>query len=134
MKIDYGSFNGLFLIHKKLNKKIFVAKVGAKTGHSVNMFSRMFDCIFYELINVDSEFKKYYKFEYKSLDNFLYKKLNIDEDSISLLMKVRKKNPDCILYRKPDSVGGYYNLIQFAFSETLNERITNILLLNKLKK
>ena len=82
MKISYDFFKSLLLINKRLTKKIFISKTEAKKGYSLAMFSKMYDCIFSELINLDREFKKYYSFEYNSIENFLRKKYNIKEKQL----------------------------------------------------
>lgn len=130
MKIAYDSYMSILLINKNLTKEIFIEKAGASSGYAYNMFSRIYDSIESELINLDFEYDKYYSFEYNSLESFLYRKYNLNEDDIIMLMEERKKYPDCILYRKDElSYGGNGQLTTFAFSEDMYDRIMNILLL-----
>jgi hypothetical protein len=70
MKLAYDFYKSLLLVNKKLTKEIFLAKTGALDGYSLNMFSRMYDSITSELIDVEREFEKYYSFEYKSFEQF----------------------------------------------------------------
>lgn len=131
MILSYDFYKSLLLINKNLKKEIFLEKAGAQSGYSLNMFSRMFDSVSSELINVDLEYEKYYSFEYESMEQFLYKKYNVRGKHIKELMQFRKDNPDCILYRKDDNSYGDYGIPQFMFSESMNDRIIEILTLKK---
>ena len=129
MKLGYDFYKSLILINKNLTKEIFINRVGVQQGYALNMFSRMFDSITSELINVDVEYEKYFSFEYKSLEQFLYKKYNLKLEVISELINSRKRNPDCILYRKDDHSYGDYGIAQFMFSEPMYDRVMDILML-----
>lgn len=129
MKLSYDFGDSLLLLNRNLTKVIFLEKAKVKSSYSLNLFSKMFDSIFSELIDVENEFKKYYSFEYESIENYLYKKYNLKSDQISRLMEERKSNPDCGLYRKDDYSYGDYGLSQFAFSDTMYDRVMNILTL-----
>ena len=131
MKLAYDFYKSLLLINRNLNKDIFLEKAGVKYGYSLDIFFRMYDCIFSELIDLDKEYEKYYAFEYRSLELFLYKKYNLKLQYIEELMEERKNNPECLLYRKDDNSYGDYGLAQFAFSESMYERINDILMLKK---
>ena len=131
MKLAYEFYKSLLLINKNLTKEIFLEKSGAQNGYSLNLFSRMYDSVTSELINVDFEFEKYYSFEYESIEQFLYRKYNIEENEIDELMQFRKDNPDCILYRKDDASYGDYGIPQFMFSESMYDRIIEVLTLKK---
>ncbi len=134
MKLAYDFYKSLLLVNKNLTKEIFISKTGAKDGYSLNMFSRMYDSVTSELVDVDKEYEKYYSFEYKSLEQFLYRKYNLKREHIEELMKVRKTNPDCILYRKDDSSYGDYSISQFTFSDTMYDRVIEILTLKNSSK
>lgn len=131
MKLTYDYDKSLFLIHRNLTKEIFINESGVNDGYSLSMFSRMYDSIFSELIDLDKEFEKYYSFEYNSMDLFLWRKYNLKTIHINELNKVRTINPDCILYRKDEYSYGDYGIMQFAFSETMKNRIFKILMLKK---
>lgn len=131
MKLTYDYDKSLFLINRNLTKEIFIKESGVNDGYSHSMFSRMHDSIFSELIDLDKEFEKYYSFEYISMNEFLWRKYNLKSKHIDELNEVRRKNPDCILYRKDDYSYGDYGIIQFAFSETMYNRIFKILMLKK---
>lgn len=129
MRLSYDFYKSLVLINRNLTKDIFLELSGVRDGYSMNMFSRMYESLTSELIDVDKEYSKYYSFEYKSIEHYLWKKFNFEESDIELLIEERKNNPDCILYRKDELSYGDDGLIQFAFSDTMYERINNLLLL-----
>lgn len=134
MKLAYDFYKSLLLINKNLTKEIFLEKSGAQSGYSLNMFSRMYDSVTSELINMDLEYEKFYSFEYENIEQFLYRKYNIKVEYIDELMQFRKDNPDCILYRKDDASYGDYQIPQFMFSEPMYDRIIDILTLIKTSK
>lgn len=134
MKLDYDFYKSLILINKNLTKEIFIESAGVKDGYSLSMFSRMYDSVTSELINLDEEYKKYYSFEYKSMKHFLYRKYNLKERHIDELMEERKNNPDYFLYRKDDNSYGDYGITQFAFSDTMYNRVMEILMLKNVTK
>jgi len=130
MKLAYDFYKSLLLVNKNLTKEIFLTKAEAKDGYAQNMFSRMYDSITSELINLDVEYDKYYSFEYPTLEHFLYRKYNLNEEDLANLIDERKKYPECILYRKDDlAYGGNGELTTFAFSETMYDRVMEILML-----
>jgi hypothetical protein len=134
MKLGYDFYNSLLLINKNLTKEIFIERTGVKDGYSLSMFSRMYDSVTSELIDVDEEYEKYYSFEYKSMEHFLYRKYNLKGKHIEELMGERKKNPDCLLYRKDDNSYGDYGIAQFTFSDTMYDRVMEILMLKNSSK
>ena len=127
MKLGYDISKSLLLINKNLTKEIFIEKAGVQDGYSLKMFSRMYDNVTSELIDVDEEYEKYYSFEYNSLEIFLYRKYNLKENHIVELMESRKNNPDCLLYRKDDNSYGDYGITQFTFSDTMYDRVMELL-------
>ncbi|GAB4015029.1 hypothetical protein GCM10028808_39220 [Spirosoma migulaei] len=129
MKLAYDFYKSLLLLDSKLTKEIFLDKAGVKDGYSLQMFSKMYDSVFSELINVEKEYETYYITEYKSLETFLFKKYNLKQEDISLIINEKEKYPDCQLYRKDDNSYGDYGLVQFTFSEVMYDRIVNILML-----
>jgi hypothetical protein len=131
MKLAYDFYKSLLLINKNLTKEIFIEKAGVQDGYSLRMFSRMYDSITSELIDLDEEYKKYYSFEYNSMEKFLYRKYNLKEEDILDLMEERKNNPDCLLYRKDDNSYGDHGIAQFTFSDIMYDRVMDILMLKK---
>jgi len=76
MIYNYDEFGQLFvMIDKNINKDIFLEKVKVKSGtFADDLFSRVYDSLFSELINLEEEFEKYYSIEYESIKHFLYHK------------------------------------------------------------
>ncbi len=129
MKLAYNSYNSILLINKNLTKEIFIERTGVKDGYSLSMFSRMYDSLTSELIDVDEEYKKYYSFEYESMELFLYRKYNLNTKDIEELLEERNNNTECLLYRKDDNSYGDYGIAQFTFSDTMYDRVMEILML-----
>ena len=129
MKLCYDYNKSLLFINKNLTEEIFIEKAGVQNGYSLKMFSKMYDSITSELIDVEQEYKKYYLFEYNTLEKFLYKKYNLKEEDVVELMKEQKNNPDFLLYRKNDNSYGDYGITQLAFSDTMYDRVMEILTL-----
>lgn len=134
MKLAYDFYKSLLLINKNLTKEIFIERTGVKVGYSLSMFSRMYDSVTSELIDVDEEYEKYYSFEYESMEHFLYRKYNLEGKHIEELMEERKNNPDCLIFRKDDNSYGDYGIARFTFSDTMYDRVMEILMLKNSNK
>ena len=130
MKLTYDFYRSILVINKNLTKDIFLGKAAVKeSGFAKEMFSRMYDSIFSELIDLEREYEKYYSKEYEKFEVFLYKKYNLEAEGIEALMDLKAKNDDYKIYKMEDYSYGDYSLGQFTFSETIYDRIMNILLL-----
>ena len=129
MKFSYDYSKSFFLINKELTRDLWLRKSGAQRGYSMDMFSRMYDSIFSELIDVEREYTKYYSFEYTKLEQFLYKKYNLSPEDIEEIMELRKANPDYSLFKKDDYSYGDYGIMHLAFSESMIDRVTDMLIL-----
>lgn len=116
-------------MHPDLTEETFIKKAGAKKGYALKMFSDMYQSITSEKIDVVQEFEKYYSSEYKSFPNFLFKKYNMKVKLIKQIMDAMEENPKCKLYRKEQNSHGDWGISTFMLSDTLEERITKILLL-----
>ena len=120
----------MVLMHPDLTEQQFLHKTGAKSGYAKQMFTDMYNSITSELIDVVSEFERFYSFEYQTFEGYLYKKYNFEEEVIMDLTKVMKENPNCRLYRKEEHSYGKYEIASFTTSDTMRDRITAILLTN----
>lgn len=130
-----GSFyeKYLFFIHKKLNRKKFLRAAKVQQGSfAEGMFSRMYDFITSEAIDLKREYEKYYGKEYRSFQEFLRKKMNITERMIENIMKTLEKKPELILYRKDWSTYGNYNIGTFILSDEIQEKIEKTLMMEDL--
>ena len=132
MIYNYDDFGHFFIvIDKNINKDIFISKVKVNVGtYAEDLFSRIYDSIFSELINLEEEFEKYYSIEYNSIQQFLFRKFCIPTDIIEefFLLKSQKKSY-CIFYKNEKDSYGDYSIIRYAFSEEMYDKIMNVLLL-----
>lgn len=131
MILAYDFYKSFWLINPNLSLKFFLDIVGAEKGYALNMFTRIHNSVYSELIDLESEFEKYYSFEYESFENYLFKKYNIEVKDIERLMKKKKKNPHCRIFKKDDYSYGDYTIPQFITSEPMYKRIINVLKQNK---
>lgn len=127
MILSYDFYKSIWLINNSLTKEVFLEIVGAKDGYAKNMFSRIYDSVFSERIDMEREYNKYYSFEYESFEKYLYKKYNLEPDDIERLIEEKKKYPHCNIYRKDDHSYGDYQIPQLVTSEVMRDRINNIL-------
>jgi hypothetical protein len=129
MKLAYDFYKSILLVDSRLNKEIFLEYAAARSGYALEMFSRMYDSITSELINLEKQFCDYYAFEYITLERFLYIKYNIEEADIEKIMQEKQANSHCVVYKRKDYAYGDYGLDDFAFSDPMYERIRDILLM-----
>ena len=132
MIYNYDEFGQLFvMIDKNINKDIFLEKVKVKSGtFADDLFSRVYDSLFSELINLEEEFEKYYSIEYESIKHFLYHKFCMPIEVIEDFFKLKtERKTYTLFYKKERDSYGDYSIMRYAFSEVLDERIIKILLL-----
>lgn len=127
MVLAYDFYKAFWLLNPNLSREKFVEIVGANKGYALNMFTRIHNSIYSELIDVENEYKKYYSFEYETFEIYLFKKYNLKVKEIKKLIKKKNKFPHCKIYRKDDHSYGDYSLPTFITSETMYKRITKIL-------
>jgi hypothetical protein len=117
------------VINKNITKEYFLMRAGAISGLAVELFTRIYDAIFYEAVDLDEIYAQYYSIEYDSLRTFLYHKFCIDNDIIDELMEVKNSNTDNAIIMIDELSYGKSDIITFAFSESMYDRTTNILLM-----
>ena len=59
MVLAYDFYKAFWLLNPKLSKDNFLKIVGAEKGYSLNMFTRIYNSIYSELIDVENEYEKY---------------------------------------------------------------------------
>ena len=129
MKLPYDFYKSILIVHKDLNKDIFLQRCGVRrNSFAETTFSRMYDTIMSEIVDLNEEYLKYYAVEYDTIKHYLYTKMNLDEEQIEKVVKFID-DLSYIVWRKEDSASGDYGIETFAFSETLLERVEKILLL-----
>ncbi|HTO16073.1 MAG TPA: hypothetical protein VLZ83_09890 [Edaphocola sp.] len=126
---DFGQF--FIIIDKNINKEVFLANVKAEPGtFAEDMFVRIYDSIFSELINLEEEFEKYYSVEYKSIQHFLFQKFCFPSDVIEDFFSLKSQRESyCIFYKHEKDSYGDYSITRYAFSEEMYDKVTSILLL-----
>lgn len=119
----------MVLMHPELTESVFLGKAGAKSGYARKMFTEMYQSIISERIDVIAEYKKFYSIEYPTFEEHLYKKYNLDIELINELVEAVNQNPDCKLYRKDQNSYGNWEISTFINSETMFDRVNEILLM-----
>ena len=128
-KYAYDSYKSLIVINKNLTKEFFLNKAGAESGYAKDIFSRIYDSIFTEAEIVDVVFLEYYKEEYNDIETYLYCKYCIDMDDVKEIMELKNSNTDYVIYDFAELNYGNSNIVEFAFSDDMYERITDMLLM-----
>lgn len=132
MRYSYDFYKSIVVLNRKLKLETFLTLTGAEKGYAREMFTRMYEGIFSELIDLESERLRFYGFEYNSLEQYLYRKFNLPEEDIGALMKMKAECEDYGIFRTDDLAYGDSGVNQLAFSEMMNNRIDDILLLKTL--
>ena len=132
MRYAYESYKSLIIINKRLTKDLFIKNADFEKGkYAANMFSRMYDWIFSEATFVEDDYEKYYKVEYKSLEEFIMKKYCINRKYLDKMMLLKKENNDYVIIDFDEISTGYSNFIDLVFSDELYDRFINFLLIKK---
>lgn len=129
MILAYEYSKVFLVINRNLDKNQFLRLTGAESGFSKEMFTKIYESIFSELIDAETEFEEYYSFEYKDLETYLFKKYNLNAKDVEDLTSLLKSNSDYKLYRTHVYSYGDYQIPQFITSETMYDKIVQILLL-----
>ncbi len=106
----------IFHIKKNISKRRFLKAVRLRAGcFAGNLFSRIYDCFFSEMIDLFEEYRLYHKLEYKTFDEFLRKKYNLPAKIAKSAEKLSKIK-DTGLFLRKEHVTGDYNLEMFILS------------------
>ena len=99
--IERNSINGTLFVYtysKNINSHSFLAFFGVnKHTYFAYFFRRLYTALFKRSIDLEKEYKKYYKKEYPEYHDYLSKKYNLNEDEINDLSQGK------IFYLKCDS-------------------------------
>lgn len=128
MKLTYSYDKYLIIINNKITRKMFLDASGAGKGFSFNFFNKIYNCIFSEKINVEEEYEKYYSIEFENIWQYLFKKYNISDENINVIKELKKQDTNNTIYKKENS---NLWLEHFIFSESMYEKIINLLLMRK---
>jgi hypothetical protein len=111
--------NKTFIFHIKKNiiKGKFLKAVKLRTRYFAgNLFGRIYDCFFSEMIDLFEEYKKYHSREYKTFNEFLQKKYNLPAKIAKLGQEKLSKHKNTGLFLRKEHVTGDYNLEMFILS------------------
>ncbi len=126
MIFDYEEYHYFIVLEKTLNKQYFLAKAQVDANSFAGeLMARIYDALTGEIINVIDEYRKYYAFEYRTFEEFLFKKYSIDDQLIKDISKEMLHNK--ILYHGEKYSNGDYSLGQLIFSNEMLQRINQIL-------
>ena len=131
MKYAYDQYKSLIIVNKNISKDYFLNQSGASHGYALDMFSRIYECIFSEAESLEDIFERYYIQEYQDIKSILYHKYCINRDDVKMIMELKNSNPDYVIYDFDELNYGDSGSITFAFSEEICERITNLLLMKE---
>lgn len=126
---DFGQF--FIIIDKNINKEIFLENVKVTPDSlAEDVFTRIYDSIFSELINLEEEFEKYYNVEYKNIQHFLYQKFCLPIEVVDDFFSLKSQRESyCLFYKHEKDSYGDYSITRYAFSEEMYDKVTSILLL-----
>lgn len=132
MTYNHDEFGHFFIVlDNRINKELFINLAGGKeNSFSSDIFSRMYDSVFSELINLEEMYEKYYKIEYSSFEQFLYKKYCVPAETIDEMKTLTSKRESYqVFFKKSFYAYGDYGITRFVFSDDMYEKVMNILLL-----
>lgn len=108
-----------------LEKFIEISKVRDSAG--LNIVTRIFELLTTNVINLSSEYSKYYREEYDNFKDFLYWKYNIESEILSSLKECNSSHAYIglgELYSGGDNIG---SLLEFDNPPSTFDAINNIL-------
>ena len=129
MIFHYDSFDFMFLIHQDMNKDKFLGVAGAKTGHSRELFDRIYQALRSENINVIEEYETFYSLEYNNLGSYLYRRWNMSYEMVEEIAQQIKENPQLLLFRRVERSYQGSGLRNFISEDPMVNRIEKILIM-----
>lgn len=129
MRCQYDMYQSMVVVNKDINKEYFLNRAGAKAGYAKSMFSRIYDSIFSEAINLEDVFERYYAIEYKDIYEFLYNRYCLSRTIVNKIRELKQNNADNVIIAFDELNYGDPGIVEFAFSESMYDRITQILLM-----
>lgn len=129
MKYYYDMYKCILLVNKNINKEWFLEKAGTKNGYARDMFSRLFDSIFAESMDVIKIYRKYYRQEFDSWEDMLYYKYCIPKDMIKFFHDALKENHNLTIIDF-DTLSYGEIVDDFLFSDKLRDRIQKLIIMD----
>ena len=124
----YDDFELMYVMHKEMNKEQFLSASGAAKGYANDMFSRMYDALTTESVDLADEYETYYQLEYENFFSFLYRKYNLTGKQVESTQEILSGDPDLRLYKKLEYCYDGSELRRFMSEEPMEDRITKILI------
>lgn len=119
----------IFHITKNISKRKFLKAIKIRSGcFAGNLFSRVYDCFFSEMIDLCEEYRKYHNREYGTFKEFLQKKYNLPFDVAEAGEQKLLKHENTTLFLRKEHVTGDYNLEMFIMSSDGAQNILNAVL------
>lgn len=123
MKLAYDFYKSILVINGELTKEEFIKECGASSGYAKQVFERIYESIYSELVDLKNEYELYYNMEYYSFEQFLYRKLNISPQDIEKLIEFSESKDYLKIFKYRDYSSGDYGLGSFIYSEPMYDRI-----------
>ena len=123
MKLAYDFYKSILVINADLKKEEFLSECGSSSGYSKQVFERIYESIYSELVDLRREYDQFYKMEYESFEKFLYRKLNISPDDIESLIAFSESKNYLKIFKYRDYSSGDYGIGSFIYSEAMYDRI-----------
>jgi hypothetical protein len=125
MIYQYDDFNYFLVIDKDFTKNIFIKKMKVKPdSYAEKIVCRIYDYLTVNAVDVVEEYKNYYAKEYRNLNEFLYKKYNIESTLIRTLIKVLTE--DNKLYHCNKYGTGDNSICELVFSDSMLSTLNKI--------
>lgn len=107
----------IFHLAKNINRRKFLKTIKLPPGYFANdLFSRIYDCLFSELTDLNEEYRKYHCREYATFNEFLQKKYNLPAKVAAHGAKKLIMHKGTSLFLRKEYVTGDYNLEMFIMS------------------
>lgn len=125
-RYGYDVYRYLIFAHKDLDVDYFIRKSGATSGYALELFTRIYNSLMSESMDVNYLYENYYKEEYPTFESFIYKYYELDEDIVNEIMNELRSSPEIRLYDyNALSVGE--NFDDFITSDELGSRFDKLL-------
>jgi hypothetical protein len=119
----------IFIFLKEdLTLERFLAKCHVRpNSFAAKEMERIFCCLTSELTCLNNYYTKFYYLDYDDFLEFMKKKYFVPDSFLQSYKDIQKDLPDIKIYHKSQYSQGDYVVEQFIFSETMLEKIQNVL-------
>lgn len=125
-----GEYKFVVALDRTMTREVVCARGrAAGPGFAFDIVSRICDCFFVGLNDLEREYADYYNREYSSLATFLFRKYGLPDGIIQSMLA--NKTDETIIALGDASGGGDYTLSQLAEGEVGQELLTTLLDLDR---